>query len=172
MKLILAKIGKQQTVTFAFDELKKYLKKMDPELFLDCRRYDRLDPALSGVIWVGLDGSVERSDRDRVVLKVKDGAGIITGSGERAVLLAVYRFLTELGCRFLHPGAEGEVIPSKDLEKEDLNVELDETASYRHRSVCIEGAVGHEHVYNMIDWLPKVGMNGYFIQFTTGYEFY
>jgi hypothetical protein len=31
--------------------------------------------------------------------------------------------------------------------------------------MCIEGAVSYEHVYNMIDWLPKVGMCGYFMQF-------
>ena len=42
---------------------------------------------------------------------------------------------------------------------------LREMPSYRHRGVTIEGAVSCEHVMDMIDWLPKAGMNACFIQF-------
>lgn len=165
MKLILARIGRQDTICFAVNELEKYLRKIDPTLFIEKRVYASCQPELKNVLWIGLDGSVAPSDLDEIRIDVENGSGILTGSSERAVLIAVYRFLHELGCYFLHPGETGEIIPSRTLQSTDLCLKLQEKASYRHRSVCIEGAVSYEHVYNMIDWLPKVGMCGYFMQF-------
>ncbi len=196
MKLTIARIGNHQTITFAFQELDKYLRRMDPLLFIEGRVYDRFDPSLEHVLWlgtvvstehiaglgpgvfaehnIGLErfASIEPSDWDEIGICVENGAGIITGSNERAVLIAAYRFLTELGCSFLSPGAAGEVVPMRRFCKQDFIMQLREKASYRHRSVCIEGAVGYEHVYNMIDWLPKVGMCGYFVQFHTPSVFF
>ncbi len=172
MMLTIAKIGKDPTVSYACEELTRCLKRMDPSLFIACRIYDAVDPTLPGLLWLGLDGSVEAGDNDAISIDVKDGVGLITGANPRAVLIAAYRFLKELGCRFLRPGAEGEVIPARVLDKAALTVSVQETPSYRHRAMCIEGAVGYEHVYNMIEWLPKVGMNGYFRQFQVpGYFF-
>jgi hypothetical protein len=51
-------------------------------------------------------------------------------------------------------------------------VTLDETASYDHRGVCIEGAVSVDHVLSLVDWLPKQGFNSYFIQFREAYTFF
>ena len=51
-------------------------------------------------------------------------------------------------------------------------LKLTETPSYRHRCLCIEGAVSFEHVRDNIEWLPRVGMNGYFIQFREGHTFF
>jgi len=172
MVLTIATIGKNETVTYAFQELARYLKQMDASLLLSGRVYEAYDPAVSNVLWLGLDGSVPAGERDEIRIDVKDGAGIITGSSPRAVLMAAYRFLKELGCRFLFPGTDGDVVPSMTLTPAALTVSVHETASYRHRSVCIEGSVGYEHVYNMIDWLPKVGMNGYFVQFHTPGTFF
>ncbi len=172
MLLTVAMIGKDPTVTYAFKELSRYLKKIDPRVQVTGCVYDKRENTFAGVLWLGLDGSVPSGDRDAIRIDVKNGAGIITGSSPRAVLIAVYRFLKELGCRFLFPGTDGEVIPTRSLSKEVLTVSLTEQASYRHRSVCIEGSVAYEHVYNMIDWLPKVGMNGYFVQFHTPGTFF
>ena len=167
MNIILARIGNHPSICFAVDELEKYLQKIDPALFIEKRNYLAYDKEIRNVLWIGLNGSVEAGEQDEICINVADGCGIITGSSERAVLIAVYRFLHGLGCRFLHPGKDGEIIPARTLRKEDLFLQLQERASYRHRSVCIEGAVSYEHVYNMIDWMPKVGMNGYFCQFHT-----
>lgn len=167
MKLILSRIGYHATTCFAVNEMEKYLRKIDPTLFIEKRIYNFYDPEIKGVLWIGLDGSVAASDLDEIRINMESGCGIVTGSSERAVLIAVYRVLQELGCRFLHPGETGEVIPARRLQGCDLCIQLQEKASYRHRSVCIEGAVSYEHVYNMIDWLPKVGMCGYFMQFHT-----
>lgn len=172
MKLTLARIGRNETVRFAAQELERCLRRMDPFLFIEGRIYDAVDPEVTGVLWIGLDGSVEADERDEILIKVEQGAGIITGSNERAVLIAAYRFLFELGCRFLRPGADGEVIPERSLDANALCACVKEKASSRHRGVCIEGASGYEHVYNMIDWLPKVGMNGYFMQFHTPSAFF
>ncbi len=165
MNVTFARIGKHPTIGFAFRELARILKKMDPTFSVDGRIYDQVDPSLENVIWLGIDGSVEKKDNDAIRIKVKNGAGVITGSQERAVLIAAYRFLKEMGCRFLRPGEEGEIIPEKTLTRADFTAQVQEEASYRHRGVCIEGSVSYAHVANMIDFLPKVGMNGYFMQF-------
>ena len=165
MILTIAKIGQDPTVAFACEELTRYLKQMDPTLFIAPRQYEEIDSSLDRVLWLGMDGTVEPGDSDEILIDVQGGAGRIIGANPRAVLIAAYRFLRELGCRFLRPGSVGEVIPARLLDEAALTVSVRETPSYRHRAMCIEGAVGYEHVYNMIDWLPKVGMNGYFRQF-------
>lgn len=169
-------MGKDPAIAFAVGELEKYLKKMDghimtailaAETFQDAADTLRvgLDPAFSGV--PGVDDP--RFD-DAIYVDVKDGCGIITGSNPRSVLIAVYRYLAELGCAFLRPGKDGEVIPKTEPDK--TGVHIAEKASYRHRSVCIEGADSFENVRDMIDWLPKVGMNGYFTQFLVPFTFF
>jgi hypothetical protein len=106
---------------------------------------------------------------DAIDIDVKGGAGHIAGINPRSVLLAVYRYLTELGFRWVRPGADGEYVPQLELLRD---VKLSETPSYRHRGICIEGSVGLEHVTNIIDWMPKVGFNGYFTQFREAHTFF
>lgn len=107
---------------------------------------------------------------DTVVVDVRNGAGVIAGSNDRAILLAVYRFLHALGCRWVRPGIQGEFVPRRDLAH--ATATLRHQASYRHRVVCIEGAVSIENVVDMIDWAPKVGFSGYFMQFPDGEAFF
>ena len=172
MRLIIAKIGENKTVGYACSELFRCLKSMDSHLFIESRRYDEFEPSIKDAIWVGIDGSVKKSELDEISISINNGAGIITGSSERAVLISVYRFLHELGCRWLFPGNDGEIIPKKTFTKEMFSVSLHERASSRHRGICIEGSVGYEHVKNMIEWLPRVGMNAYFMQFQTPSYFF
>lgn len=106
---------------------------------------------------------------DAIHIDVTGGTGVIAGINPRSVLLGVYRYLIELGCRWVRPGADGEYIPRLDSLPD---VSIAETASYRHRGVCIEGAVSEEHVRDMIEWMPRVGFNGYFIQFREAYTFF
>ena len=167
MRLILAAISNNKTVKFAVEEIIRLIKKMDKTITLDVRRYLNKDASVKNALWVGLDGSIESSENDHIVIKVEKGAGIITGSNERSVLIAAYRFMYELGCRYLYPGADGEKIPVRSLGYKDLKVSVDETPSYKHRGICIEGSVSSEHAFNTIDWLPKVGMSGFFTQFFT-----
>lgn len=180
MRIRIGKIGSHPTVDYAVEELWKYLKQMDPILAPDLLSYEQYDPAVSQTLWVGMDPAfaslspkaVPNSRDDSILIRVREGAGIVTGSSPRAVLFAVYRFLSALGCRWVRPGPDGEVIPPRSFRPADLTAEIEESASYRHRGVCIEGAVSYEHVYNMINWLPKVGMNGYYIQFRVPFTFF
>lgn len=106
---------------------------------------------------------------DAVHIDVSGNTGVIAGINPRSALIGVYRYLTEIGCRFVRPGREGEYFPSLCCLPD---VKLDEQASYRHRAVCIEGAVSYEHVQDMVDWIPKVGFGGYFIQFREAHTFF
>lgn len=172
MKLLLAQIGSNETVVFAANEIARLIKKMDKNIRLDLRRYTEKVDSVSNAIWIGLDNSVAYSEDDRILVDVKNGEGVISGSNERSVLFSAYRFMTELGCRFLRPGNDGEFVPQRSLEVDDLTVKVDETPSYRHRGICIEGSVGYEHVYNTIEWLPKVAMNSFYFQFFTPTTFF
>ena len=178
LTITIGKIGKHQTVNFAVDELRKYLKCIDKSVIVDVRAYDNYDKTVPGILWVGEDTSFEpelpavadRTLDDGIIICVKDFCGYITGTNPRAALIAAYRFLRELGIRWVRPGGDGEIIPRKSLEC--CNVCIKETPQRRHRGICIEGAIAYEHVYNMIDWLPKVGMNAYFFQFIEPHNFF
>lgn len=170
-QITIARIGSHRTVKFAAEELCRYLKRMDPAVLITVGVYETYDSGKENVLWVGADagtkGKLPKVEDpkldDAIWIQVKDFCGVLSGNHERSVLMAVYRFLKELGARWLHPGPTGEVIPNRTLDV--CSISVCEAADMRYRVVCIEGAVGYEHAYHMIDWLPKAGMNGYFIQF-------
>jgi len=152
------------TIRYAADELERCLNaitagKVEPDIEiglmtdLGVKAPNVADPALDDAVHIDMIGA----------------AGVIAGINPRSVLLAVYRYLTELGCRWVRPGADGECLPGLDSLPA---VKISETPSYRHRGICIEGAVSVQHVIDMIDWMPKVGFNGYFIQFREAYTFF
>lgn len=110
---------------------------------------------------------------DVIQLHIKEGKGTIEANSEVGVLIAIYRYFEEVGVRYLRPNRKNEVLPKlseKDFFKKDVNV-LEE-ARYDHRGVCIEGADSYENVADFIDWLPKIGMNSFFIQFENPYSFF
>lgn len=110
--------------------------------------------------------------KDAFSLKVTSAKISIHTNTDVALLIAIYRFAYEFGARFLRPGRSNEILPSlseEDFEK--ANIQLDETASFAHRGVCIEGADKIENIVDFIDWLPKIGMNSFFIQFENPYPF-
>ena len=153
------------TVAFAAAELAKYLGRICPDgraeiavgLFEDFGDGPPLprDPALD----------------DAVRVDVRGGVGTVAGRNPRSVLLAVYRFLWELGCRWPLPGPDGHVLPPP-RDAREVTVRLDERAGYRHRTICIEGATSLTNVLDTIDWLPKVGFGGFYMQFREGYVFF
>ncbi len=176
MKITIAKIGDNKTVGFAVEELKKYLKKIDANLFIDVYSYKKYDEKVKNALWVGLDSSFEvvktpdATLDDAILIDVAENVGVISGANPRSVLIAVYRFLKELGCAWVRASDDGEIIPSYTMTP--ITMYISETPSYRHRAICIEGAVSYEHVYDMIDWIPKASMNGYYTQFFMPFEFF
>lgn len=177
-RIRIGQIGKDRVIDFAVQELERYLKQMDRELNVDILLFDSVEDSVPDVLWVGNDVLFEKelpavkdtALDDGIYISVKNLSGCITGTNSRSVLLGVYRFLKELGCIWVRPGKEGERIPQKTLE--NMTVQVKEAASYRHRGVCIEGSCSYENVRDMIDFLPKVGMNEYFVQFWVPYTFF
>ena len=94
----------------------------------------------------------------------------IVGNSDRAVLLGVYRYLTECGYLFLGPGPNHEQIPDK-IDFKNNSLTIFEQAQYHNRGVSLEGADSLEDVLNFIDWLPKLGGNSFFIHLKNPYVF-
>src|SRR5690606_15198103 len=97
--------------------LEKYLRQVSGGTAVLLRR-NQYQPE-ANTLWVGcldkfpgLEGpKVQDPQRDdAIVIKVDNRQGIIAGANPRATLIAVYRYLTELGCRWVRPGADGELI--------------------------------------------------------------
>lgn len=173
-------IGNNDTIIFAGYELSKYIEKMDPsktasvEISQACE-YRKEE----NTIWLGLNDDfmihgfhIEIKDglTDCIFIDINHSSGIICGVNPRSVLLGVYQFLTQAGGRWIRPGESGEIIPEKCFR--DIEVHITKEASYKHRGVCIEGANSLENVLDMVDWLPKIGCNSYFIQFRESFTFF
>ena len=150
--------GAEEPFRFAAGELERYLGQM----------LASETGAVSITLAVCPDPEPRRPDWFAVELNGTEGS--ITGNSGRAVLLGVYDCLRRLGCRFLAPIKGCEVIPA--IGRKDLTLRYEHRASFYHRGVCIEGADSRENVLDFIDWLPKAGYNGFFLQFKTPYIFY
>lgn len=161
------------TLTFAAEELKKYLRMMMPEAGEITVDYDT--NAADGfhldlMQHLGLDTSdVKDTELDDILyIDTADHGGVIAGSNRRSVLLAVYEYLRQNGCRWLFPGPDGEHIPKHPVKA----VKLRHVPSLRYRGWCNEGAMARETMPEMIDFTPKVGMNVVMIQFRVPKTFY
>lgn len=152
------------TVLFACQELKKYFSMCTSDPVIVCESEETETDGIR--VGVGLRRDLQAVEDssldDAILIDIKGREGVITGTNARSVLIAAYRYLKELGYSFIRPGKDGEKYPTRLT---DRDISINEKASYRQRTVCIEGSVSYESVEDMIDWLPKVGMNGYQIQF-------
>lgn len=163
-----------KTILFAAWELQKYLELVIKGDFpvIHTNKYVEND---KDTIYLGvaLTEKLEKADDkdldDNIFIDIDNFNGVITGTNPRSVLIGVYRFLKEKGYKFIRPGKAGEIIPeSIDGSK----VFVSEKASNRYRGWTIEGSVYQENLMDTIDWIPKVGMNGYFVQFQIPYVFF
>lgn len=142
-----------QTIQFAASELETYLTKMLPST-------SDLTFQLAASSQEPLDG---------FSVKIRQDGGEISGVNDRSVLLGVYDYLHHLGCRFLGPGKDCEVVPT--ISMQSIPADYTKRASFRHRGVCIEGADSRENILAFIDWLPKLGYNSFFFQFKVPFAF-
>lgn len=157
---------KIQNVTFLMEEFTYYLERIygvTTTIVTDISKADFV---------FRLNLEVE-DELDKISITLKDGKGSIEANRPVALLIAVYRFFKEIGVRYLRPGRENEWLPKLEEDSfNNLDICVSETASYRHRGVCIEGADSFENTKNFVDWLPKIGMNSFFIQFENPYSFF
>jgi len=156
----------KRTLLFAAKELSRYLGMVDhagdfPVIPVDTYK----EEADSIYLVIGHEKLPKVEDvyyDDAIYVQVDGFSGTISGTNARATLIAMYRFLRGKGYAFIKPGRHGETIPETLT---DAPVSLCEAASYRHRGLCFEGTMYEESFEEILDWLPKVGMNAYFIQF-------
>ena len=153
-------------IDFAAEELKKYLRMMMPEGGDIEIAYDpeaKCGFRLGLMQDLGLDISdAEDAELDDILyIDCDKEGGIIAGSNPRSVLLAVYEYLRQNGCRWLMPGVDGEYIPMKDIEP----VKYRHKPSMRFRGWCNEGAEYQQSMLETIDFSPKVGNNVYMMEF-------
>ena len=153
---------KNQTSKFAIQELDYYLNKL-----LGMKVIENTEADLT------LEVVYQADANDHFTLSLNKGKGKLTANSDVALLIGIYRLFSELGVVYTRPGRENEYLPELSYQTwQNLALELDETASYKHRGVCIEGADSFENVRDFIAWLPKIGMNSFFIQFENPYSFF
>ena len=167
------KIDASPVIDFAAEELKKYLRMMMPndgEIPIEYKP-DAKDGFRLGLMQTfGLDTSdAENTELDDILYMDTDGeGGIIAGDNARSVLLAVYEYLRQNGCRFLFPGVDGELIPVKSIAP----VKYRYKPSMRYRGQVNESATSQRAMLETIDFGPKVGQNCYMIQFFIPRDYY
>jgi hypothetical protein len=170
--------GDDATVAFAAQELKRYLGQAlrGPRIAIArnaapgqagfvvaqaCDVPETVDPAIVR------DGE----DLDQIFIRSRDRQVVLAGNNPRSVLFAIYDFLERLGCRWLHPGPDGERVPRlKALPSTPWNVT--QTASFRYRGVCVEGAFTPKHANAFVDWMAKKKMNHLYMQLENGTFWY
>ena len=167
------KITSHPTVDFAAEELKKYLRMMMPR----CGEIEiTYSPEAADGIRLGLmqDFKLDVSEAedtqldDILHIEMGESEGIIAGSNARSVLLAVYKYLTLNGCRWLFPGIDGEFIPIKDVSPTSYH----KMADMRYRGQCNEGAEYQPNMMEVIDFTPKIGMNVFMLEFFCPFDYY
>lgn len=149
-----------EVTRFAAEEFARLIKKADPEA--------TVSESENGELKIGLCDNFsipkvsDPSLDDAISIDVENMRGYISGSNERSVLFAVYRFFEEAGAKYLRPGRDGEEI--SPVNSESLKIKVSEAAATRYRGVCFEGSAGYGHFVDMIDFAPKLGMNVIFTQ--------
>ena len=92
-------------------------------------------------------------DEERVFLQANSAGVVICGGSDRATLFGVYRFLETLGCRWLAPEPENEIVPSRPtVAVEHLSVDTKPAFQWR---LFIGGRRETSE-----PWGVKLGMNG------------
>ena len=171
--LTINKITSASPVDFAAEELKKYLRMMMPrcgDIKINYNPEAKNGFRLGLMQDFGLDTSeaLDTELDDILHISCDTEGGIIAGSNPRSVLLAVYEYLRQNGCRWLFPGIDGEYIPIKDIEP----TEYHKMADCRFRGQCNEGAEAQHLMMEEIDFTPKIGMNIFMIEFENPTAYY
>ena len=171
--LTINKITSASPVDYAAEELKKYLRMMMPECGDIKISYapDAVDGFRLGLMQdFGLDVSdAEDPELDDILyINCDTDGGIIAGSNPRSVLLSVYEYLRQNGCRWLFPGIDGEYVPVKNIEPTKYR----KMADCRYRGQCNEGAEAQHLMMEAIDFTPKIGLNIFMIEFENPTAYY
>ena len=167
------KITANPVVDYAAEELKKYLRMMMPrcgeiEIAYAPQATDGFRLGLMADFGLDTSEAADIELDDILHMETDCRGGIIAGSNARSVLLAVYKYLTLNGCRWLFPGVDGEFIPIREIQP----VQYHKMADCRYRGQCNEGAESQQAMLETIEFTPKVGMNVYMLEFDNPKVYY
>lgn len=146
------------TVQEAARELGAYLEKMSGAKLPVVKEGE---PVTGTRIDVGLTQAARKrvpkgfiGDDERVWIEARADGATICGGGDRGTLFAVYRFLETLGCRWLAPEPENELVPQrKTIALEPIR--LDTKPAFSWRLFSARRSQNER-------WGLKLGMNGFY----------
>ena len=167
------KLNSESAIDFAAEELKKYLRMMMPEggdvkIAYNPEARDGFRLGLMQDLGLDVSDAEDTELDDILYIDCDECGGIIAGDNPRSVLLAVYEYLRQNGCRWLFPGVDGEFIPMQDIKP----VKYRHKPSCRYRGWCNEGAEFQHSMIETIDFSPKVGNNVYMMEFRIPAAYY
>jgi hypothetical protein len=152
---------------FAAQELQKYLSKMTGAEFSVTRGRPKGRVILLGGA-MATPGSIDRSKLglDGYVISAQPESIVLAGTNDRGMLFSVYAFLELLGCRWFAPNFDfygplgAEVVPKSDRLTYPIMDKV-VTPSMKYRKEDVEEGRSHtvQSLRQIIDWMPKVGMN-------------
>ena len=163
MALALVKDGRAQativvpdevttSVQYAADELARYVEQISGAVL---PVVPESGPVKGGAVHVGPTQVAREyvpTEPERIVVKATADHLVICGGSDRGTLFAVYRFLEELGCRWLAP--DQEYVPEKTtVDVQGMDVDTAPVFSMRT-------FVSRQEEKRV--WGVKVGMNGFF----------
>lgn len=93
-------------------------------------------------------------DEERIVIRAAADGIMLCGGSDRAMLFAAYRFLEHLGCRWLTPEPENQVVPSRPTITVG-KLDIDTRPAFSWRMFKARDA-------SMEAWGTKMGFNGFF----------
>ena len=168
-------INADAVLEFAAEELQKYIEKMTGVIIsintsvLGKPNCIVLSPS-SPAGWETIAESAAQLKEDGFRLKSSQDLVIMAGSNSRGTLYAMYAFLEWMGCRFLIPGPEGDIIPAiydvpaipvDDVVEEPTFRRRDITEDWRY-AFTVKGDPNPKHMEyweKLIDWMGKNRIN-------------
>ena len=167
-------LKENETVRYAAEELKKYLKLVDESVDAEItvapiKSNEGITLALLSELGLSVDDVDDPLVDDVVDVDIVDLSGYIAGSNTRSILMGVYKYFKSVGCRWVRPGDTGEHIVKADLNH--YSFKYRKKADHPFRGECGDGAVGFEHIKDTIIWMPKVDMNLFMLQQLVPYNF-
>ena len=167
------KISSFSAVDYAAEELRKYLRMMMPEcgnieIFYNPSAKDGFRLGLMQDFGLDVSDAAEVDLDDILYIDTDTEGGIIAGDNPRSVLLSVYEYLRQNGCRWLMPGVDGEFIPMQDIKP----VKYRHAPTSRYRGWGSEGFMFQSSLNDAIEFMPKVGMNLFMIEFLCPTTYY
>lgn len=153
---------------FAKEELIRYLNEISNARFSSSCTISNKSIVVCGMSSLSkmTEGKIPLLEKEQYGIFVRKNNIYLVGGCDRAVLYAVYNFLSELGCKWVAPdfpfyeGVARSIPLVKDLTY-SRNSDLIQVPDLKYRKLYVEEGITHtnESLLQLIDWMPKLGFN-------------